>query len=159
MGTFPARPGTAIGVTADGDGITGAVITSNSGVTGDGNGVFFIKTTSATFSGTVPIVETTGSGDTKVRYAHGDKPYYEIQLQGVMLGDKGLQMKNLVNQFDASTGDSLITLSFRFSSDADHRVNSLPVIVTQCQIQFDPKSPVVGVALTMKSMTNSSFTI
>jgi|TARA_A100000171_G_C2133017_1_gene147989 hypothetical protein len=159
MATFPARPGTALGVTADANGITGAIITSNSGVTGDGNGVFFIKTTSATFSGTVPIVETTGSGDTKVRYDHGDKPYYEIQLQGVMLGDKGLQMKNLVNQVASATGDPSITLSFRFSSADDHRVNSLPVIVTQCQIQFDPKSPVVGVALAMKSMTDASFTI
>ena len=159
MGTFPARPGTAVGLDADANGITGAVITSNSGVTGDANGKFFIKTTSATFTGTVPIVETTGSGDKKVRYAHGDKPYYEIQLQGVMLGDKSLQMKNLANQFTAADGDPIMSITFRFSGDSVHQVASLPVIVTQCQIQFDPKSPVVGVALTMKSMTNAEFAI
>ena len=40
-------------------------------------------------------METTGSGDATVRYEHGDKPYYDIQLQGVMLGDEGVKLQNL----------------------------------------------------------------
>ena len=87
MATFPARPGTALTAAS----ITGATIRSDSASDAD---AFFIKTTSATFNGSVPIVETTGSGDITVRYEqHGDKPYYDIQLQGVMLGDKGVQLQ------------------------------------------------------------------
>jgi hypothetical protein len=32
----------------------------------------------------------------------------------------------------------------------------MPVIVTQCQIQYDPKLPVVGVALALKSMSKAN---
>jgi hypothetical protein len=76
-----ARPGTALSTGS----ITGSLISSSSG----DSAKFFIKCTSATFNATVPVVETTGSGDATVRYDHGDKPYYDITLQGVMLGDKG----------------------------------------------------------------------
>lgn len=147
MATHPARPGTALTAAS----ITGAVISSSS----SDSAKFFIKVTSATFNGSVPVVETTGSGDTTVRYDHGDKPYYDITLQGVMLGDKGVQLQNLTQQID-TTDDSLdIRLDFKFSgrsADTAHAFTDMPVIVTQCQIQFDPKLPVVGVALQMKSM-------
>ncbi len=148
MATFPARPGTALTATS----ITGAAINSNSG-TGDADS-FYLKVTSATFNATVPVVETTGSGDTHVRYEHGDKPYYEIQLQGVMLGDKGVQLQNLTSQFAGGTGDPQVTLDFQFSNASGnvHKFSGMRVIVTQCQIQFDPKLPVVGVALSLKSM-------
>jgi hypothetical protein len=158
MATFPARPGTALTAVS----ITGAVIRSDSATDAD---AFFIKTTSATFSGSVPVVETTGSGDISVRYEHGDKPYYDIQLQGVMLGDKGVQLQNLTQQIAAGTGDPRVTLDFKFSNaDGDnstatsavHAFQGMRVIVTQCQIQFDPKLPVVGVALAMKSMAKAN---
>ena len=150
MATFPARPGTALTAAS----ITGAVIRSDSAADAD---AFFIKTTSATFNGSVPVVETTGSGDLTVRYEHGDKPYYDIQLQGVMLGDKGVQLQNLTQQFDDS-GVPKFNINFRFSSrdDGAHDFGNLRVIVTQCQIQFDPKLPVVGVALAMKSMAKAN---
>lgn len=149
MATFPARPGTALTSSS----ITGAVISSDSG-----GGTFFIKVTSATFNGSVPVVETTGSGDTHVRYEHGDKPYYDIQLSGVMLGDKGVGLQNLTQQIGAGDGVPDITLNFQFSGfDNDlHRFTGMRVIVTQCQIQFDPKSPVVGVALALKSMAKAN---
>ena len=155
MATFPARPGTALTAAS----ITGAVISSDSG----DSAKFFLKVTSATFSGTVPVVETTGSGDTTVRYEHGDKPYYDIQLSGVMLGDKGVQLQNLTQQFSAA-GAAEVKLSFKFSNkdasptaaDAVHAFQDLLVIITQCQIQFDPKLPVVGVALAMKSMAKAN---
>ena len=81
-----------------------------------------------------------------MRYEHGDKPYYDIQLQGVMLGDKGVQLQNLTQQFD-NNGVPKFNLNFRFSSldTGPHDFGNLRVIVTQCQIQFDPKLPVVGV--------------
>ena len=150
MATFPARPGTALTAAS----ITGATIRSDSASDAD---AFFIKTTSATFNGSVPIVETTGSGDITVRYEHGDKPYYDIQLQGVMLGDKGVQLQNLTQQFD-NNGVPKFNLNFRFSSldTGPHDFGNLRVIVTQCQIQFDPKLPVVGVALAMKSMAKAN---
>ena len=88
MATFPARPGTALTAAS----ITGATIRSDSASDAD---AFFIKTTSATFNGSVPIVETTGSGDITVRYEHGDKPYYDIQLQGVMLKRQGCAVAKL----------------------------------------------------------------
>tara|TARA_R100000458_G_C8139218_1_gene151117 strand:+ start:155 stop:649 length:495 start_codon:yes stop_codon:yes gene_type:complete len=149
MATFPARPGT--GLSTDSNGITGAVITSDSSA--GGADAFYLKVTSATFSGTVPVVETTGSGDNHVRYEHGDKPYYDIQLQGVMLGDKGVQLQNLTNQF-TSAGVPQVTVDFRFSGAGGsiHNFTGMRVIVTQCQIQFDPKLPVVGVAMALKSM-------
>ena len=153
MATFPARPGTALTAAS----ITGAVISSDSSDTDSGEGLFFIKVTSATFNGTVPVVETTGSGDTTVRYEHGDKPYYDIQLSGVMLGDKGVQLQNLTQQF-SSAGAAVVKLNFKFSNYAtgnEHDFQNLPVIITQCQIQFDPKLPVVGVALAMKSMAGA----
>ena len=155
MATFPARPGTALTASS----ITGAVISSDSSDTDSGEGLFFIKVTSATFSGTVPVVETTGSGDATVRYEHGDKPYYDIQLSGVMLGDKGVQLQNLTQQFGSSDGAPVVKLNFKFSNFAtnnEHNFQNLPVIITQCQIQFDPKLPVVGVALAMKSMAGAN---
>jgi len=147
MPANPARPGTALTAAS----ITGAVINSDSG-TGDVNS-FYLKVTSATFSGTVPVVETTGSGDISVRYEHGDKPYYDIQLQGVMLGDKGVQLQNLTNQI-SDAGVPIVTLDFKFSNAGGsfHNFTGMRVIVTQCQIQFDPKLPVVGVAMALKSM-------
>lgn len=147
MAYAPARPGTAL----TSGSITGAVISSSSG----DSAKFFIKVTSATFTGSVPVVETTGSGDTTVRYDHGDKPYYDITLQGVMLGDKGVQLQNLTQQIDSTDSSLDIRLDFKFSNygtNNEHDFQDMPVIITQCQIQFDPKLPVVGVALQMKSM-------
>jgi hypothetical protein len=147
MAYAPARPGTAL----TSGSITGAVISSSSG----DSAKFFIKVTSATFTGSVPVVETTGSGDTTVRYDHGDKPYYDITLQGVMLGDKGVQLQNLTQQIDGTDSSLDIRLDFKFSNygtNNEHDFQDMPVIITQCQIQFDPKLPVVGVALQMKSM-------
>jgi hypothetical protein len=154
MAYAPARPGTAL----TSGSITGAVISSDSSDTDSGEGLFFIKVTSATFNGTVPVVETTGSGDTTVRYDHGDKPYYDITLQGVMLGEKGLQLQNLTNQIGTTNDVLTITLQFNFSNLAgtEHAFTNMPVIVTQAQIQFDPKLPVVGVALQMKSMLGTN---
>ena len=147
MAFAPARPGTALTAAS----ITGAVISSDSS---DSSAKFYIKVTSATFNGSVPVVETTGSGDTTVRYDHGDKPYYDITLQGVMLGDKGIQLHNLTQQINQATDSLDVRLSFKFSNVAgdEHNFTDMPVIVTQCQMQFDPKLPVVGVALQMKSM-------
>ena len=147
MAYAPARPGTALTAAS----ITGAVISSDSG---DTSAKFFIKVTSATFNASVPVVETTGSGDTTVRYEHGDKPYYDITLQGVMLGDEGVNLQNLTQQINPATSSLDVRLNFKFSNDSGtkHSFTDMPVIVTQCQIQFDPKLPVVGVALQMKSM-------
>lgn len=147
MAYAPARPGTALTTGS----ITGAVISSSSG----DSAKFFIKVTSATFQATVPVVETTGSGDLTVRYDHGDKPYYDITLQGVMLGDKGVGLQNLTQQVDLTNQSFYIRLDFKFSNfgtNNEHDFQDMPVIVTQCQIQFDPKQPIVGVALQMKSM-------
>ena len=149
MATFPARPGTALIA----DSLTGAVISSDSG---DGSAKFYLKVTSATFNATVPVVETTGSGDISVRYEHGDKPYYDIQLQGVMLGDKGVQLQKLTDQI-GTDGVPTVTLDFKFSNAGSnvHDFTGMRVIVTQCQIQFDPKLPVVGVAMALKSMAKA----
>jgi len=71
-----------------------------------------------------------------------------------MLGDKGVQLQNLTNQFTA-VGVPQVTLDFRFSGATSgniHNFSLMRVIVTQCQIQFDPKLPVVGVAMALKSM-------
>ncbi|QDP55779.1 MAG: hypothetical protein Unbinned2706contig1001_40 [Prokaryotic dsDNA virus sp.] len=148
MAFAPARPGTALTSAS----ITGAVISSDPDT--DTSAKFYIKVTSATFNGSVPVVETTGSGDTTVRYDHGDKPYYDITLQGVMLGDKGIQLHNLTQQIHPATDSLDVRLSFKFSNVAgdEHNFTDMPVIVTQCQMQFDPKLPVIGVALQMKSM-------
>tara|TARA_R100000458_G_scaffold47435_1_gene46202 strand:+ start:66 stop:557 length:492 start_codon:yes stop_codon:yes gene_type:complete len=151
MAANPARPGTALTAAS----ITGAVISSDSG--SGGNDSFYLKVTSATFNATVPVVETTGSGDISVRYEHGDKPYYDIQLQGVMLGDKGVQLQNLTNQI-GDDGVPIVTLDFKFSNFTTgnaHDFSGMRVIVTQCQIQFDPKLPVVGVAMALKSMAKA----
>ena len=142
-GTFPARPGTALDATS----LTGALI-QNLNVD---NGKFYLKVTSATFNASMPLVETTGSGDATVKYSHGDKPYYDITLQGVMLATRAVGLANLTQQINA-TGGAEVTLDFKFSNLAAHQFTAMPVIVTQCQIQYDPKLPVVGVALSLKSM-------
>ena len=145
--TFPARPGTAL--TAPN--MTGLVISD----TARSGSKFYIKTTSATFNASMPVVETTGSGDTAVTYSHGDKPYYDIQLQGVMLATKAVGLSNLTQQIHTD-GTTLVTLDFKFSGDTAHSFTNMPVIVTQCQIQYDPKLPVVGVALALKSMSKAN---
>ena len=48
----------------------------------------------------MPLVETTGSGDATVKYSHGDKPYYDITLQGVMLLATAVGLQNLTQQIN-----------------------------------------------------------
>ncbi len=145
--TFPARPGTALSAST----LTGTLIQNTAA---DG-GKFYLKVTSATFNASMPLVETTGSGDATVKYSHGDKPYYDITLQGVMLATKAVGLANLTQQIDTS-GAPVVTMDFKFSGDAAHTFTAMPVIVTQCQIQYDPKLPVVGVALSLKSMLGAN---
>lgn len=157
MSVAVARPGSALTTSS----ITGALITSNAGESGTPK--FYIKTTSANFQFSVPVVETTGSGDERVSYDHGDKVYGQFSLSGVMLASKAVGIKELVNQLnDSGSGDArfLVKLSFDFSADDVHKFNELPVIIQQVQIQFDGKSPVVGVALSGQTMAknSSSFT-
>ena len=141
-----ARPGTAL----DGNSLTGAVITSS------GSGKFFIRVTDAQFRGSVPVVETTGSGEARVRYQHAAYPYIDITLRGVMLGDKALGLDQLTQQMNAS-GGSDITLDFKFSGATEHAFTNMQVVVTNCEISFDAKLPVVGVALQMKSMLKTNY--
>ena len=144
MAVSAARPGGALSSGS----LTGDSISS---LSSDSGAMFYIKTTSAVFRASVPVVESTGSGDSTVKYEHGDKPYYDIQLQGVMLAGRAVGLQNLTQQINA-TGGPEVTLDFKFSGDTVHQFTAMPVIVTQCQIQYDPKLPVVGVALSLKSM-------
>lgn len=155
MAVSAARPGGALSSGS----LTGDSISSLS----SDSAMFFIKTTSAVFRASVPVVESTGSGDTTVKYEHGDKPYYDIQLQGVMLADEGVKLQNLTAQI-GSDGTPAVQLDFKFSGLANigdtgtnkHAFENMNVIVTQCQISYDPKMPVVGVALAMKSMVGTN---
>ena len=155
MSVAVARPGSALTTSS----ITGALITSNAGESGTPK--FFIKTTSANFQFSVPVVETTGSGDERVSYDHGDKVYGQFSLSGVMLASKAVGIKELVSQLDDSgAGDDrfLVKLSFDFAGNDVHRFDTLPVIIQQIQIQFDGKSPVVGVALSGQTMAKAAST-
>lgn len=157
MSVAVARPGSALTASS----ITGAIITSLAGQTPEAATKFFIKTTSANFQYSVPVVETTGSGDLRVSYDHGDKVYGQFSLSGVMLASKAVGIKELVNQFDNSEiGDDrfLVKLEFDFSADASHKMGPMPVIIQQIQIQFDGKSPVVGVALSGQTMAKADST-
>ena len=156
MAVSAARPGGALSSGS----LTGDSISS---LSSDSGAMFFIKTTSAVFRASVPVVESTGSGDSTVKYEHGDKPYYDIQLQGVMLADEGVKLQNLTAQINAD-GTPAVQLDFAFSGLASigdtgtnkHAFENMNVIVTQCQISYDPKMPVVGVALAMKSMVGTN---
>jgi hypothetical protein len=152
MAYAPARPGT--GIAHDGE-ITGAIIRAN-GADAGSTGLFFLKTTQAQVVGSTPVVETTGAGDGLVMYNHGDKPYYDITLQGVMLGIKGVGLQYLTQQIGATNDATNVLLSFKFSNKTEHAWTNMPCIITQCQIQFDPKLPVVGVALALKSMVGAN---
>lgn len=155
MSVAVARPGSALTASS----ITGALITSLAGETGTPK--FYIKTTSANFQFSVPVVETTGSGDLRVSYDHGDKVYGQFSLSGVMLAERAVQIQNLVSQLDnTQSGESrfLVKLDFDFSANATHKFDDMPVIIQQIQIQFDGKSPVVGVALSGQTMAKADST-
>ncbi len=158
MSVAVARPGSALTTSS----ITGAIITSLTSHTSGANGTkFYIKTTSANFQYSVPVVETTGSGDERVSYDHGDKVYGQFSLSGVMLAARAVGIKELVDQLDnTATGDSkfLVKLEFDFSADSTHKMGAMPVIIQQIQIQFDGKSPVVGVALSGQTMAKNTST-
>tara|TARA_R100001509_G_scaffold112579_1_gene67969 strand:+ start:2388 stop:2912 length:525 start_codon:yes stop_codon:yes gene_type:complete len=155
-----ARPGTALGNANNGS-ITGAIITSDATQQGDADDVFLIKTTSATFNFSVAVVETTGSGDTRTTFDHGDKVLCDFQLTGVMVATKAPGIQKLVKQrvegTDAGTVTNDIKIDFVFSGTAAASGNSqsfqaMPCIIQQMQIQHDPKQPVVGIALAGKMM-------
>lgn len=153
MSVAVARPGSALTASS----ITGVIISSLA----SDSAKFYIKTTSANFQYSVPVVETTGSGDLRVSYDHGDKVYGQFSLSGVMLASRAVGIKELVNQFDnGETGDNrfLVKLAFDFSADATHKMGDIPVIIQQIQIQFDGKSPVVGVALSGQTMAKNTST-
>jgi len=143
-----ARPGTAI----DGNSLTGAVITSTTYGSGSPGVKFYLKVTDAQFRGSIPVVETTGSGEARVRYQHAAFAYFDITLRGVMLGDAAVNLASLTQQIDATDGETDILLDFKFSGDDDHDFTNMKVVVTNVEIQWDAKLPVVGVALQMKSM-------
>jgi hypothetical protein len=142
-----ARPGTAL----DGNSLTGAIITSTAPAGAAGT-KFYLKVTDAQFRGSVPVVETTGSGEARVRYQHGDLPYYDITLRGVMLGDAAINLAALTEQIDPADGETDITLNFKFSGHSTHDFTNMKVVVTNVEISWDAKLPVVGVAMQMKSM-------
>ena len=73
-----------------------------------------------------------------------------------MLGDKALGLDQLTQQMNTS-GASDITLDFKFSGATEHAFTNMQVIVTNCEISFDAKLPVVGVALQMKSMLKTNY--
>ena len=166
-----ARPGTAIGNTANDGSITGAVITSKAAVQTDTGGsahfeAFLIKTTSATFNFSVPVVETTGSGDTRTTFDHGDKVLCDFQLTGVMVASKSPGIQKLIKQRVEGTGSAVgtvtnaITIDFVFSGAYHETTNNqsfheMPCIIQQMQIQHDPKQPVVGIALAGKMMAKA----
>ena len=153
-----ARPGTALGNANNGS-ITGAIITSDASVQGDADDVFLIKTTSATFNFSVAVVETTGSGDTRTTFDHGDKVLCDFQLTGVMVATKAPGIQKLVKQRTEAAGvvTHVTKIDFVFSGTAAASGNSqsfqaMPCIIQQMQIQHDPKQPVVGIALAGKMM-------
>ena len=153
-----ARPGTALGNANNGS-ITGAIITSDASQQGAADSVFLIKTTSATFNFSVPVVETTGSGDTRTTFDHGDKVLCDFQLTGVMIASKAPGIQKLVKQRTESAGvvTNAIKIDFVFSGTAaasgnDQSFQAMPCIIQQMQIQHDPKQPVVGIALAGKMM-------
>jgi hypothetical protein len=171
-----ARPGTALGDANNGS-ITGAIITSdatqqnNNDAAGAVHGdVFLIKTTSATFNYSVPMVETTGSGDTRTTFDHGDKVLCDFQLTGVMVATKAPGISRLCRQrVEGTSGDvgtvtNAVTIDFVFSGTAaddgsnQHSFTNVPCIIMQMQIQHDPKQPVVGIALAGKMMATRPMT-
>ena len=172
-----ARPGTAIGDANNGS-ITGAIITSdasqqdnNDAVEAKHGDVFLIKTTSATFNYSVPVVETTGSGDTRTTFDHGDKVLCDFQLTGVMVATKAPGISRLCRQrvegtesADVGTVTNAVTIDFVFSGTAaddgsnQHSFTNVPCVIQQMQIQHDPKQPVVGIALAGKLMATRGMT-
>ena len=157
-----ARPGTALGDANNGS-ITGAVITSDASVQGDADDVFLIKTTSATFNFSVAVVETTGSGDTRTTFDHGDKVLCDFQLTGVMVATKAPGIQKLIKQRTESNGvvTHNVNIDFVFSGTAaddgsnKQSFTNMPCIIQQMQIQHDPKQPVVGIALAGKMMAKA----
>ena len=171
-----ARPGTALGDANNGS-ITGAIITSdatqqnNNDAAGAVHGdVFLIKTTSATFNYSVSVVETTGSGDTRTTFDHGDKVLCDFQLTGVMVATKAPGISRLCRQRVEGTAGNVgtvtnaVTIDFVFSGTANdnesnqHSFTNVPCIIQQMQIQHDPKQPVVGIALAGKMMATRGMT-
>jgi hypothetical protein len=170
-----ARPGTALGKTANDGSITGAVITSKASLQDNDDGVhgdvFLIKTTSATFNYSVSVVETTGSGDTRTTFDHGDKVLCDFQLTGVMVATKAPGISRLCRQrvegtdaAEVGTVTNAVTIDFVFSGTAaddetnQHSFTNVPCIIQQMQIQHDPKQPVVGIALAGKLMATRGMT-
>ena len=162
-----ARPGTALGDANNGS-ITGAIITSDASVQTDTGSeahfeAFLIKTTSATFNFSVPVVETTGSGDTRTTFDHGDKVLCDFQLTGVMVASKSPGIQKLVKQRTESNGvvTHNVAIDFVFSGtaadngDNKQSFTNMPCIIQQMQIQHDPKQPVVGIALAGKMMAKA----
>ena len=160
-----ARPGTALGNTDNDGSITGVVITSKASLQSDADAVFLIKTTSATFNFSVAVVETTGSGDTRTTFDHGDKVLCDFQLTGVMIASKAPGIQRLVKQRTESNGEVTDTtkIDFVFSgayhaSTNNQSFHNMPCIIQQMQIQHDPKQPVVGIALAGKMMAKADNT-
>ena len=171
-----ARPGTALGKTANEGSITGAVITSKASLQDNDDNVhgdvFLIKTTSATFNYSVSVVETTGSGDTRTTFDHGDKVLCDFQLTGVMVATKAPGISRLCRQrvegTDSNVGTvtNAVTIDFVFSGTApaddgasnQQSFTNMPCIIQQVQIQHDPKQPVVGIALAGKMMAKRDNT-
>lgn len=157
------RPGTAL----TSNSVTGTIITADIGDTT--NTKFYIKTTAANFNFSVPVVESTGSGDSRVRFEHATHMYCSFSLQGVMLAGKAIGLANLNDQIDyAETGarTDRVTLDFEFggpttgTDTADlHKFTNVPCVIQQIQIQWDGKAPVVGLAMAGQLMLHKDSTL
>lgn len=156
------RPGTAL----TSNSVTGTIITADIGDASTAK--FYIKTTAANFNFSVPVVESTGSGDSRVRFEHASHFYCSFSLQGVMLAGKAIGLSQLNDQIDyddAGTRTDRIKLDFEFGAPTTeagtdlHKFTNVPCVIQQIQIQWDGKSPVVGLAMAGQLMLHKNSTL
>jgi len=140
-----ARPTTGLG--------TGLYSNTASAVISADSTEFAIKAFSTDLQFNVPIVETTGSGDTSVTFMTGGLTQGTFRITGCMVVGVALGLAKLNDQDTASgTGSKVLTpdpqLTINFGGHADNNFAASTVYIDSIQIQHRVRqNAIVGVVL------------
>ena len=107
---------------------------------------FAIKVFSFNAKYSVPVVETTGSGDSAPTYEHGGHVYGQFQMTGAMLSDSAIGLAHLATQVQSGVSVQKITLEY--ANAHANNISGKKVIIDSIGLQHTIRqNAIVGVTI------------
>jgi len=135
-----AEAASIYGTTRDGGNTIGAFASNSE------SDRFAIKVFSFNAKYSVPVVETTGSGDIAPTYEHGGHVYGQFQMTGAMLSDSAIGLAHLATQ--VQSGNSVQVMTLDYASGHANNIAARKVIIDSIGLQHTIRqNAIVGVTI------------